>query len=318
MFMFCFPLFCLAFSVCAAFSFDGPLQTRNQFPLFFLFNQPYLEKAVQENSLSMGLSHSSVFMVKKSAGWSVDMDMELTELALRYRTDMGSLFELGIALPFLTFNSGFMDNALSSYHKLFGFPDYGRSSRPQDVFAYEVRKNGSIVIKGTSGSIGMGDTRFSVKRMLFSGDPVVSLRAEVEIPTGNAAKGFGSGSFDFGAAVLIDKKITEKIISYLNFGAVFPGELKAHETVRLRSFAYAGAGLEAVLWNNISILSQALVQGSPFPKTDIPTIDRLSVILSFGGRYYSGKDSFELSFSEDPNTAGAPDFTISFSFKKKF
>lgn len=316
--IFCASLFYLASSVRPAFSFDGPLQIRNQFPLFFHINQPYLEKAAPEDSLSIGLSHSSIFMVKKSADWSVDMDMELTGLDIRYRTDISNLFELGIDIPLLSFNSGFMDNALNSYHELFGFPDYGRNSRPPDVFAYEVRKNGSLVIKGKSGSIGIGDTRFSVKKTLFSGDPVVSLRADMEVPTGNGPKGFGSGSFDFGVAALIDKRINEGIRSYINLGVVFPGDLKAHETVRLRNFAYAGAGVEAALWNNLALLCQALIQGSPFPKTDIPTIDRPSVLLSIGGRYHSGKDIFELSFSEDPNTAGAPDFTVAVSLKKRF
>lgn len=308
----------MAASVCPAFSFDGPLQVRNQFPLFFHINQPYLEKAVPEDSLSIGLSHSSIFMVKQSADWSVDMDMEITGLDIRYRTDISNLFELGIDIPLLTFNSGFMDNALSSYHEMFGFPDYGRSSRPPEVFAYEVRRNGAIVIKGENGIIGIGDTRFSAKRVLFSEGPVVSLRADMEIPTGTASKGFGSGSFDFGIAVLIDKRINEKVTSYINLGVVFPGDLKAHETVSLRNFAYAGAGVEAALWNNIAVLGQLFIQGSPFPKTGIPTIDRPSVLLSLGGRYSSGNDTFELSFSEDPNTAGAPDFTIAFSLKKKF
>lgn len=316
--IFCSSVFYLAVSVCLAFSFDGPLQVRNQFPLFFHINQPYLEKAAPEDSLSISLSHSSSFMVKKSAIWSVDMDMELTGLDLRYRTDISELFELGIDIPLLTFNSGFMDNALSSYHKLFGFSDYGRSSRPSNVFTYEVRKNGSLIIKGQSGSIGIGDMRFSVKKVLFSGGPVISLKADMEIPTGAASKGFGSGSFDFGIAALMDKRLSEKVTSYINLGVVFPGDLKAYETVRLRSFAYAGAGIEAALWSNIGILGQIFFQGAPLPKTDIPSIDRPSVLLSFGGRYYSGKEIFEVSFTEDPNTAGAPDFTISFALKKRF
>jgi hypothetical protein len=44
----------------------------------------------------------------------------------------------------------------------------------------------------------------------------------------------------------------------------------------------------------------------------------MAVLLSLGGRYYSGNNSFELSFTEDPNTSGAPDFSLNFSFKKIF
>jgi hypothetical protein len=59
-----------------------------------------------------------------------------------------------------------------------------------------------------------------------------------------------------------------------------------------------------------------LFQNSPFPKTGISSIDRISALLSFGGRYTSGKNSVELSFTEDPNTAGAPDFIVTIAFKR--
>jgi hypothetical protein len=47
-------------------------------------------------------------------------------------------------------------------------------------------------------------------------------------------------------------------------------------------------------------------------------MDRTAVLLTLGGRYYSGDNNFELSFTEDPNTAGAPDFMLNFSFKRRF
>jgi hypothetical protein len=43
-----------------------------------------------------------------------------------------------------------------------------------------------------------------------------------------------------------------------------------------------------------------------------------AVLLSLGGRYYSGKNSFDISLTKDPNTAGAADFTLNFSFKRRF
>ena len=123
----------------SAFPFGGPLQVKNQFPLFLTLNPPYLETASYDNSLSISLSHSSIFMVKSSPSWSVSLDMELTELNLRYKKDIGNLFEIGFEIPLVSFNSGFMDNFLDSYHKTFGFPDYGRSNRPNDEFFYEVK-----------------------------------------------------------------------------------------------------------------------------------------------------------------------------------
>ena len=301
-----------------AYSFDGPLQVKNQFPLFLHINQPYLESASTETSLSMNLSHSTINLVRNSSEWSMGLDMEITELTFRFRKNIQDFIELGVDVPFLSFSSGFMDGFINSYHETFGFPDYGRSIRPTNKFLYEVRRNGVLVIKGESGKIGIGDIRLTAKKVILNNDPVISLKGDVEFPTGNAKKGYGSGSIDAGISALFEKKLSEIFKTYLNFGVIFPGDLKGYETVKLKTFAYGGAGIESAIWKNFSLLGQVLVQGSPYPKTAIPSVDRTAVTLSLGGRYSSGNNSLEFSFTEDPNTAGAPDFTVTFSFKRRF
>lgn len=300
----------------AAFPSDSPLQVKNQFPLFLYLNSPYLETASYDDSFSISLSHSSIFMIKSSSDWSVKLDMELTELSLRYKKSVLNLFELGIEVPFLSLNSGFMDGFLESYHDTFGFADYGRSTRPKNEFLYEIKKDGVIIIKGENGRTSIGDIRISAKRMILGNDPVVSIKFDLEIPTGDASNGYGNGSLDAGASLLINKKITEKIKSYFNIGIVSPGDLKGYEKIELKEFYYGGIGIEAAYWKSLSIFGQVSVQTSPFPKTGISTVDRAAALLSIGGRYYLGKNSMEFSFTEDLNTAGAPDFTIAFLFKK--
>lgn len=306
----------IAFASAASAS-DSPLQVKNQFPLFLYLNSPYLETASYDDSFSITLSHSSIFMVRSSSDWSVNLDMELTELSLRYKKPVFNLFELGIEVPFLSLNSGFMDGFLESYHDTFGFSDYGRSTRPKNEFLYEIRKDGVIIIKGENGRTSIGDIRISAKRMILSNDPEVSIKLDLDLPTGDASNGYGNGSFDAGLSLLVNKKLFEKIKSYLNVGIVSPGDLKGYEKIELKEFYYGGIGIEAAYWKSISILGQMSVQTSPFPKTGISTVDRTAALLSIGGRYYLGKSSFEISFTEDINTAGAPDFTIAFLFKKR-
>lgn len=298
-------------------AFEGPLAVKNQFPLFMNIGAPRLESAAAGTALTAGLSYSSVFMVRSSSAWSVNLDTELAELLLRYRRQFGRV-EAGIELPVLSFSSGFLDRPLNSYHRAFGFSDYGRSSRPDNQFLYEIRRNGALIVKGKDGSPGIGDLRLSARYVVLEDDPAVSVRAEVELPTGDAKKGFGSGSVDAGVALLADKRISNIFKAYLNLGAVFPGNLKGYETVELDNFIYAGAALEAALWKKFSLLVQGVAQGSPFPKTGIGAMDRTSVLLTFGGRYSCGKDSLEFSVTEDPNTAGAPDVTFGLFYTKRF
>ena len=88
---------------------------------------------------------------KNAPQWTSHLDLELTELNFRFKKDFSGLFELGIDVPLLRVTAGFMDRPLAWYHRAFGFPDYGRNERPRNELAYEVRRNGSIIIQVTDG-----------------------------------------------------------------------------------------------------------------------------------------------------------------------
>ena len=141
----------IVFSSSVVYSFEGPLQIKNQYPIFIHADEPYLEKASMESSFSASLSHSSTYTVQNSSNWYFGMDMEITELNFRYKKNIKNLVEIGIDIPLLSFSGGFMDGFLDSYHGAFGFPDYGRSNRPLNDFLYEVRRDSDLVIKGKTG-----------------------------------------------------------------------------------------------------------------------------------------------------------------------
>lgn len=316
-----FVLVCSVASLCLirpASAFDGPLRIKNQFPLFMHIDSPSLESASRANSLSAALFYSSVFMNKQSLQWKSQLDMEIAELNLRYTRQIDDHFEAGVEVPLLGLTSGFMDPLLNTYHSTFGFEDYGRQSRPSDSFLYEVQRQGKVIIRGKGSGIGLGDIKLSVKKALFEADPLVSIKAEVELPTGAASKGYGNGSLDGGFSLLLDKRLGDRIMSYYNLGIIFPGKMKALEPIGLKTSVYGGMGFEALISTEFSLLGQVMAQTSPFPKTGIGSIDRIGVLLALGGRYIKGKEHYELSFIEDPNTAGAPDITIHLSYKKKF
>jgi hypothetical protein len=168
-----------------------------------------------------------------------------------------------------------MDNFVDGYHSTFGFPDYGRSNRPDNEFLYEVRRNGKLIVKGESGRMGIGDIRITLKKPLMKGDPAISIKGDVELPTGDAKSGYGSGSIDAGISLLFDKKLSEAFKTYSNIGVVFPGDLRGHERVGLKDFIYGGA---AVVFLESIIFSDRYCSGSPFRKR---------IFASTGLRYFS-------------------------------
>jgi len=299
-------------------AFEGPLQVKNYFPLFMNSYSPRLETALPEQSFSAGFSYTSVFLQRQSAAWKVDMDMELAELRLGYRHKLGDSWELSAEVPVLNLNRGFMDDMLGDFHRALGLPNYGREQRPKNEFLYEVRKDGLLLLRGRDGGTGLGDIRVSAKKMLLKDDPVLSVAAGIELPTGDPHKGYGNGSVDAGLTVLLNKGLSEGIMSYVNAGVIFPGNIKAEQSIDLRNSFFGGFGLEAMVSQHLGLLGQLMFQSSPFPKTGIGNVDRVGMLAAFGARYTSGKDSFELSMTEDPNTAGAPDFTVNISYKRRF
>jgi hypothetical protein len=208
-----------------------------------------------------------------------------------------------------------MDGFLESYHNAFGFSDYGRGQRPLNDFLYEVRRDSALVIKGRSGT-GLGDMRLVVKKPLISSDVLsLSLKGDIELPTGDTKKGYGNGSIDAGVSVLLDKSISDRISTYWNLGVVFPGDVRGYQKVDLKNFVYGGAAVEAVMGKNFSLLAQLQGQSAIYPETDLLAVDRAAYLLALGGRYNKGKGSVEFSLTEDINLAGAPDFIVNFSYK---
>lgn len=299
-------------------SFDGPLQVRNQFPIFLPLAPPFLESSVVQDSVSVSLSHSSVYVTQSSSSWTINMDLELTELAVRLKKRIGDRTEIGLDVPFLRPTEGFLDRPLESLHDTLGTGDYGRHERPYNEFLYELERNGQPIIKAENDMSGIGDTRLTLKRKVTDGFPLVSILANVELPIGDAKAGYGNGSYDASLAVLVDIDLGKKYRGYGNAGAVFPGALKGYETVPMRTYYYAGFGIEAAWWERFSLILQTLVATSPYPDTGIRQVDWPGVLLVVGGRYSFGSSSLEFSLTEDPDTAGAPDFILNVTGKVNF
>jgi hypothetical protein len=209
-----------------------------------------------------------------------------------------------------------MDGFLEDYHETFGFGDYGRSQRPNNEFLYEVRKDGELIIEGKSGTR-LGDIRVSLKAPLIASDAFnVSIKGDLEIPVSSAKQGFSNGSLDAGASILIDRSITEKIVTYWNFGFVFPGDVRGHEKINLNNFIYGGTAIEVDAGGGLYLMTQLQGQSSIYPETDLQAVDRDAYLIVFGGRYRKDGKSIELSLTEDLSTSGAPDFIINLTYKR--
>lgn len=237
--------------------------------------------------------------------------METAILKLRAGKRIAEHYELGIELPIISHGGGVLDSLIDAYHGAFGFPDYGRSERPSNDFLFLLSREGRAVVKGREGRTAPGDIMLSVKRNLHGGDPHASVLAFLELPTGRAKDGFGSGDWDMGLTLLMDKSLGEQAMAYVNAGVIFTDSLRAWEKVGLRDHLWGGVDIEWALSGRLNLNVQFLARQSPYKDTGIRAVDEVATVLTLGGRYLlEGGKRVEFSFSEDTSTAGAPDFMV--------
>lgn len=299
--------------------FEGPLHIRNSHPMFLATGSPSLISAEPENALQLDFTYSSTYMLDRSQNWFFGIDLEAAVLEIGLKKKIGDSTELSLDVPVISYNSGFLDSPLASYHKAFGFADYGRSERPLNDFLFNVTRDGREVFQGKSGEIALGDIRIGVKRALTLKDPLISIQAFANLPSGDPDRGYGSGRINGGAALLLNKRLGSKVMAYLNAGYGLIDRIEAKESVSLRNYLYGGAGVEWACSKKVLLNGQVFFQQSPFRDTGVRDIDTVSSVLSFGGRYrLGGKSTLGFSFSEDPTTAGAPDFMVGFDYKYRF
>jgi hypothetical protein len=113
----------------------------------------------------------------------------------------------------------------------------------------------------------------------------------------------------------MDKELTRNIVTHLNLGAVFPGNVRGHDKLDVKNFIYGGAAVEMAVKDNINLLVQVLGQTRIYPVTDLRAVDREAVLIIFAGRYNTEKGGFDLSLTEDLSESGAPDFIINLTYK---
>ncbi len=317
---------CVAFLLYPAFrlhaeSPKGPLQVRNSFPPFFMFLSPLPDSPgllqAKELRLSLALDYSSTFVHDTAGDWEVLMDMETTLADLRLEYGLADYLTLGLQVPFISMNGGFMDGFLENYHKTFGFPNYGREKRPKNKFGYQLYFQDKIWLNGRAGGFNPCDSSLSAKLKLLqaiSGRPVeLSLSYHVKFPLGDPDYGYGSGEFDHGIFLLSRTRLGDfPVVLYIQPGFLFlsdPHTLGA--AIEVDPSWSIFCGLEYLYSEKLSLMAQINYFTSPFQAPGISQLHLGGLQLDFGFSYsFSDKSALEFAFCEDLSGSGAPDFNL--------
>lgn len=307
-----------------------PFNTRNQSPLVAIYGLP---PAGDSRVLSPGRSQvlfsadlASNFAYDQTSRESVLLDGETYRFNLDLSTGLPDRFEVGIELPYVTHQGGFLDHFIEDWHSFFHLPQGGRTQYPRDQLTYHYRRNGRDQIDLTHAQAGLGDVRlfgaWQLYRPANRPQRAVALRASLKLPTGNSDQLLGSGSTDLALWLSAGDGTSTSLGKVAAFGAgglmyMSPGDVLPNLQRSLVEFGTLGAGWSPLDWLAFKLQFDA---HTPFYRDSaLRELDDTAVQLTVGGTLgFSRNVALDLGVSEDIVVKTSPDVVFHVALRSSF
>lgn len=263
---------------------------------------------------SLEVAYSNVFQREAARGGRslYEADLELLTVSPRLAWRPVARVELGVSVPLHSAGSGFLDRPIQDYHDVFDFQNGGRESWPNDRFRSRLVVGGRKVYEGRQGA-GLGDVAFTQSVRLAGRDDEpfrLALRTGVELPTGNAARGFGSGEVDLGAALAATAE-TGGVALHAQVLWSLPGDLAGESRVATRAAYGYGLAVEAPLARDrVHALAQIDGRTGFVGGTGLTVLDASLAQLSVGLALRLWDAWLTVAVAEDLRLGTAPDVTF--------
>ena len=304
--------------VLQAVSYDGlgPFSHRIQNPLYLQMVSFMPERALvlpaKTFQAELTQAYSNIFERVLRADFDYISDVELLRVGMIGRYGLGKNFEVGMEVPWLHFNGGFLDSFIQNFHHAFGFPNGGRTTVPNNQFAFHVVQNGKSLYTFNKQDWNLGDIHLFAKHLILEeGDvrPAIASRFILKLPTGSPSEGTGSGNPGFGLGVALEKTI-HRFHFYLNMNYLVEGGNDSIQAIEnFATFEWMAAG-EFSFSKHVSALFELVgstprLKGSHYDPWDGVPLD---MMIGLRGNYPPW--SWQIGFSEDASSRGPSiDFT---------
>jgi hypothetical protein len=307
----------------------GPLPTRNSEPLNTPFLSPIPAAAyvlrTGESRIDVNLDVvNNLLVIGPEQGRRYETDFEEQRLYLGYARGLGSRQEIGVRLPLIARNGGFLDEFIKSWHEIFGFQGGGRGHHANGLVLFRVTNaDGKTIVDSTDSARGIGDTVIEYRYALteLADDEVgtrgvgAAVRALVKLPTGDSGSLFGSGAADAGIGLALTGRPTRNFAVHGNVSEVFVGDTTIPNLSPRGALTHWLLSVEYLLDGRTSLVFQTDDNPAPF-RSGIEYADRPRRAFTFGAWHQvSPSCALDLSISENDFSElakTAPDFVLSF------
>ena len=304
------------------------MRTQNPLHLLYLGQRPVRAVLPPAGTLQVSVEAAVSNLLERTpiaGGWSLDLDMEIWRFAITSRYAPVPWMDLGLEVPLLRFDGGFLDGPTDAWHAAIGNSGGRRASIERDRFSYRLAPELDVLYDLDEVPIGLSDLTIDVRlRLLRGGEhalgrrPALALQVAGKLPTGSWRDGLGSGAPDLGAWLLLEHG-GRLLVVHGSLGLIVPGpapaigELQAPAVV---SWMLAG---ELRVAPPISVLVQ--IVGATPRLLGIQSSNETGVTLdlAIGVRGNARGWTWQFAFVEDLITLGpSVDFTALASVGRTF
>jgi hypothetical protein len=319
------PIACVVAGPLAAAS-DDRLALRNHNPFLQIFGLPTFQSATLARKGKLEYDFSAALTNHADSGENaletLMLDGETYSFTMSLRRRMAARLELGIDLPIISHQDGFLDNVIKEWHSFLGVSNFNRRG-PTNELEFMYTGPGDNRYELTSSSTGIGDIQLTAAIPLREASDTdgraLSVRSSVKLPTGDEKKLHGSGALDFSLGLYASDTRTflERKLDLSAFvGGLVLGDGDVLPDLQRSTVPFGGVAAKWQATERLGILTQIYAQGEYFD-SDLEEIGDGTFQLGIGVDYFlpSQGISLAIAIAEDPLSDTTPDFAIQFSIR---
>lgn len=302
----------------------GPMPVRNQHPVqnTVLHMDPTSVEARPAGSVALAAdaAYSSLFLSARGrgadAGNSFTMDGELLRTTLRADLALGHGLSLQLQLPTVHATGGFLDGFIIDWHDVFGLPDQNRTTSPRNQFEVTARRDGNVVYRLDNTDLALLDVPIGLQWNVQPVDAThpfgFGVRAAVELPTGDADRGFGNGGVDVSVGAVGELRFAAiGVTGHVQHTFAHTPDVARAGGLHFADVTSAGLAAELPMSDRWSLMAQSEIETTTLRDLDFGEVSRPQWLLWLGLRTHLRRDLWlDVAIAEDLTTDAPPDFTL--------
>lgn len=296
---------------------------RNHNPFLQIFGLPPLQSATlaaggsMTMAASLDLANNADFGETDAENFLIDGESYFLNVSLRRR--MTDWLEVGVDVPLVAHDGGFMDSVIINWHDAFGMSNTKRRG-PDDQLQFLYERDGSPLYELNSNASGIGDVQLSAAiplKDVQTDGYALTVRSSIKLPTGDDKDLLGSGAADLATGLYVSdsKSLFNRPLDLSGFaGVLLLGDGDVLPDQQKSSVPFGGIVASWHVMERLAITAQLQAQGDYFD-SDIEELGGSTTQLGVGFSYRLRRSGRCLKFAvaEDVTADATTDFALHFA-----